>query len=398
MKKHKKKNLLEKRNENRQPERLSETELLIRFLEKGYCFRYNEVMGYTEYHKCGEKMWLPVDARVINTLTMLARLDGINVWNHDTLRYVDSQMIKVYNPVIAYLEQVRGCWDGQDHIGKLAATVRTTCPQWETWFRRWMLAVVAQWMHLNPKYGNAVAPLLISGQGFNKSTFCKSLLPKELSWGYIDSLQLAEKKQTLQAMNQMLLINLDEFNQINTTIQSGFLKNIIQLSTIKIKRPYGKHVEEFPRLASFIATTNMSDVLTDPTGNRRFIAVELTEPVNISQEPEHKQLYAQILALLDKGERYWFDAEETKAIMDHNRKYQMKSSTETFFEELFEITSNEQIGEYMTAAAIYDYVRRHAGSQLPTKNIIHFGRTLANINGIVRRRGKHGSEYLVVRK
>ena len=73
---------------------------------------------------------------------------------------------------------------------------------------------------------------------------------------------------TLQAMSQFLLINLDEFNQIPATIQEGFLKNIIQLASVKIKRPYGRHVEDFPRLASFIATTNEHSVLADPSGNR----------------------------------------------------------------------------------------------------------------------------------
>lgn len=47
-------------------------------------------------------------------------------------------------------------------------------------------------------------------------------------------------------MTQFLLINLDEFNQITPRVQEGFLKNLIQLASVKVKRPYGKHVEEFP--------------------------------------------------------------------------------------------------------------------------------------------------------
>ena len=55
-------------------------------------------------------------------------------------------------------------------------------------------------------------PLLISKQGYNKSTFCRRLIPTELSWGFTDSMILSEKRQVLQAMSQFLLINLDEFN------------------------------------------------------------------------------------------------------------------------------------------------------------------------------------------
>ena len=134
-------------------------------------------------------------------------------------------------------------------------------------FRTWFLAMVAQWQHRNPRYGNALALLLISRQGYNKSTFCKSLLPPELQWGYNDNLVLGEKKSVLQAMSQFLLINLDEFNQISPKLQEGFLKNLIQLASVKVKRPYGKHVEDFPRLTSFIATANVTDLLADPTGS-----------------------------------------------------------------------------------------------------------------------------------
>lgn len=35
------------------------------------------------------------------------------------------------------------------------------------------------------------------------------------------------------AMSQQLLINLDEFNQISPRVQQGFLKNVIQLPSIK---------------------------------------------------------------------------------------------------------------------------------------------------------------------
>ena len=105
-----------------------------------------------------------------------------------------------------------------------------------------------------------------------------------------DNLQMDDKRQVLQQMAQMLLINLDEFNQISPKTQQGFLKNIITLSSVKIKRPYGRHVEDFPRRASFIATTNQADVLADPSGSRRFLSVELTGPIDISTPPNYEQL------------------------------------------------------------------------------------------------------------
>jgi len=375
----------------------TETGLLIDFLEKRHDFRYNVVMGYAEYRDKGnhDTPWLPVDERVANTLTMDARLNGICVWDKEVKRYLGSNHLKDFNPITSYIDKVRGCWDGHDHIADLASCVKTTCRQWPQWLRRWLLAMVAQWTGRNKDYGNAMAPLLISEQGYGKSTFCKAIIPKELSWGYIDNIVMAEKKQVLCAMTEMLLINLDEFNQISPSLQSGFLKNVIQLATVKVKRPYGRHVEEFKRLASFIATTNMADVLTDPSGNRRFMGIEIVEPIDMTHMPKHQQLYAQIVHLLEQGERYWFDTEETLTIMNHNKQYKQKSASETFFNEFFEVTQNEQEGCYMSTAQIYDTIRRKAGSRISERNIINFGRMLAHTEGIVRRRGKRGSEYLV---
>lgn len=173
----------------------------------------------------------------------------------------------------------------------MARTVPTNNPYWADWFYTWFLGMVDQWRGFTHRqYGNSVAPLLISKQGYNKSTFCRRLLPPELQWGYSDNLILSEKRQVYQAMAQFMVINLDEFNQISPQVQQGFLKNLIQLPTLKYKPSYGSHVMEFPRLASFIATSNMTDILTDPSGNRRFIGVELTGPIDVSVRPNYQQL------------------------------------------------------------------------------------------------------------
>ena len=375
-----------------------ETRDLIAYLESRYVFRYNRVMGYTEYrpNNTWVQDWKPVDERVVNGFTTSARLYGLNVWDKDVTRYVKSDRIRNYDPIEDYLWRVHSKWDGQDHIGRLAQTVPTDNPHWPRWFRTWLLAMVAQWKGRNRRYGNSVAPLLISQQGYNKSTFCRLLLPDELQWGYTDNLSLDEKRPVLQAMSQMLLINLDEFNQISARTQEGFLKNIIQLARVKAKRPYGRHIEDFPRLASFIATTNMSDVLADPSGNRRFIGVELTGPIDVSTPPNHEQLYAQAQVLLEQGEPYWFDEQETQLIMRHNRQFQLKSPVEQYFGMLYEAADEgEPQGQWLTATQIFQHLRKVGGTALKQPNLIAFGRMLTNMEGMQRRHGVSGTEYWV---
>ena len=374
---------------------------MIGFLCKKYDFRYNSVMKYTEYRPKDKDYWgyQPVDARVQKRMTLEVQLANIRVSIKDVRNYLESDLLSTYNPVEDFLFKCAGKWDGKDYIRALARTVPTDNPYWEDWFYTWFLAMVNQWRsYSHRKYGNSVAPLLISRQGYNKSTFCRSLVPPELQWGYNDNLVLSEKRQVLQAMCQALLLNLDEFNQISPQVQQGFLKNIIQLPSVKMKPPYGSHVQEFPRMASFIATSNMEDILSDPSGNRRFLGVELTGPIDVSQLPNYEQLYAQALAALQAGEKTYFDAEQTKLIMASNRKFEVISPVDQYFNLYFDLTDDAKLGEYLTAAEIFQELKSHIGSSVKLSNLISFGRKLSQMPSIHRKRFNDGMRYLVVRK
>ena len=378
------------------------TQQLMDFLNAHYKFRYNTIMGYTEYKDKSQHYmeWTPVDDRRLKGMTMKVRLGGIDARDNDVRRYVQSDMIRPYDPIGDYLWAQYDKWDGKDHIRKLARTVPTKNPYWEDWFYTWFLGMVRQWQVTNlAKYGNQAVPLLISTQGWNKTTFCEQLLPPELSWGYTGNININDKKQVLPQMAQMLLINLDEFNQISPQTQQGFLKNIITLSSVKVKRPYGRHVEDFPRRASFIATTNQADVLADPSGSRRFLGVELTGPIDVSTPPNHEQLYAQAMRALQQHEPYYFGPAETKQIMEWNQKFSVKSAAEQFFFDYFEPAADETEGEWMSPTAILAFLKKEVGvSLLKTTNVSAFGRKLSHIPGLKKDENNQGSIYLVKRK
>ena len=374
---------------------------MMKLLESRYDFRYNTVMKYVEYLP-KDKGWYgyrPVEPRVQKRMTLEVQLADIRVSIKDVRNFLESDYIKNYNPIEEYLFQCYDKWDGKDHIRALARTVPTANPHWADWFYTWFLGMVDQWRgYSHRQYGNSVAPLLISKQGYNKSTFCRRLLPPELQWGYSDNLILSEKRQVYQAMAQFMVINLDEFNQISPQVQQGFLKNLIQLPTLKYKPPYGSHVMEFPRLASFIATSNITDILSDPSGNRRFIGVELTGPIDVSVRPNYQQLFAQALTALHNGEKSYFDAEQVKLIMKNNCQFEVAEPIDQYFQLYFDLVENEKEGEYLTAAEIFDYLKKQIGSSLKVNSLMGFGRKLANMSELKHKRFADGMKYLVKKK
>ena len=374
---------------------------MMQLLESRYDFRYNTVMKYVEYLP-KDKGWYgyrPVEPRVQKRMTLEVQLADSRVSIKDVRNFLESDYIKNYNPIEEYLFQCYDKWDGKDHIRALARTVPTANPHWADWFYTWFLGMVDQWRgYSHRQYGNSVAPLLISKQGYNKSTFCRRLLPPELQWGYSDNLILSEKRQVYQAMAQFMVINLDEFNQISPQVQQGFLKNLIQLPTLKYKPPYGSHVMEFPRLASFIATSNMKDILSDPSGNRRFIGVELTGPIDVSVRPNYQQLFAQALSALNNGEKSYFDAQQVKLIMKSNSQFEIIQPIDQYFLLYFELVEDEKEGDYLTAAEIFDYLKKQIGSSLKVNSLMGFGRKLANMSELKHKRFANGMKYLVKKK
>ena len=89
-----------------------------------------------------------------------------------------------------------------------------------------------------------------------------------------------------------------------------------------MKNPHGSAVLEMRRYASFIATSNQKDLLTDPSGSRRFICIEVTGVIDTNRPIDYEQLYAQAMYELEHGERYWFDQEEEKIMMENNREFE----------------------------------------------------------------------------
>jgi Predicted P-loop ATPase and inactivated derivatives len=168
-----------------------------------------------------------------------------------------------------------------------------------------MLGLAAQWAGLSDGlHAHSTAPLLVSDeQGLGKSTFCRALLPPQLQAYYTDSVDLARPDKVERQLTEMGLLNLDEFDRIPEK-KHPLLKNLMQLSALNLRKAYQRHSQALPRIASFIGTSNSRELLSDPSGSRRFICVLVKHPID-STGIDHAQIYAQLKAELENGERYW---------------------------------------------------------------------------------------------
>ena len=291
------------------------------YMKEHYTLRLNMMTGAPEYRMNAVGYgFQPLDKLARNTMAIKALKAGVDSWDKDLNRYIDSNLIPRYYPMEDYIRHLPR-WSGKhDYVGELARRVKTSNPYWEEDFHKWMLSMVAQWLGKDRQYGNAIVPLLIGKQGCGKSVFCSRLLPGYLQTYYNDRISMKNDNDIFMAMSSYALINIDEFDAMSQK-QQPLLKYLISKHDVKFRPPYGKAMEERQRFASFIATTNNLRPLTDPTGSRRFICI-YTDEIDNSGIINYDQLYAQLYTELQQGRRYWFEDAENARIIEQNADFQ----------------------------------------------------------------------------
>ena len=328
------------------------------FLNTNYELRKNVMRGVAEYRQrtgLGFSFQdLTTEAR--NSITMQALSQGIKCWDKDILRYVNSNDITLYDPMDDFLEHLPQ-WDGKDRVEPLARRVKTDYEEWPLLFHIWMRSMVAMWKGKGQLTGNALVPLLIGRQGCGKTSFCRILLPRDQREYYNDRINFKNEHDLNLGLTSFALINLDEFDKI-TQRQQIVLKYLVSTSDLKYRPPYGKAYSSHRRYASFIGTTNEVMPLTDPSGSRRFICVQVDGNIDFETPVEYAQLYAQLKYEVEvQRQRYFLTKEEERQLMQHNLRYQKLNGLGEMLMSLFQKPEgtpkeNPENGQWMSVKDI----------------------------------------------
>ena len=305
---------------------------LQNFLSENFDFRYNVLTDMPECKPKNTTTYRMIDKRMMNSLSYKAMMQGIDCKDADVKRFLFSDQIATHHPFKDYISSLPE-WDGTDRVTMLAARVSGKA-MWLNGFHRWMLGMVAQWLGYPARCANALAPILISAeQGMCKSTFCSILLPEELRTYYTDKFAITSTSGCEQKISTFGLINMDEFDQYTERMMT-LLKNLMQMKKVNYRKCFKAYYSDLPRIASFIGTSNEKSLLTDETGSRRFLCIEVEKPIDCSPI-DYTQLYAQLKFELESGKRYWLSKEEEEEIQLHNRAFYRHSPEEEAFFKVF---------------------------------------------------------------
>ena len=389
----------------KEPKQQRMMQRLSRYLKLHYAFRYNLLTERTECARLNTEKadeshlltYTPVDSRILNGIALSAIENGVECWDRDIKRYVESDHVQAYHPFELYFNNLPE-WDGKDRVKELARRVSDK-DVWVRAFHRWMLAITAQWTGSGNRgrRANSVAPLLVSPtQGLGKSTFCRMLLPKELRDYFTESFDLTNTSSAENKLASYGLINLDEFDRLPAS-RMPQLKNLMQMEDLRVRRAYRRSAEALPRIASFIGTSNRRDLLTDLSGSRRFICVEVEHAIDCTTPIDHAQLYAQLLHELNNGERCWFSKAEEAEIQAANRPFYRVTPAEELISSCFAFAeAGEQGARLMSAADIYTVLKKKNPAALKDCSCTSFSRLLAQLGQRVHTR--YGNGYWVKKR
>ena len=388
------KEVVEVANENAAKEEKSYVKpKMEEYLFGRYDFRFNVLTGVTEYRSKGNSEFEVLDERARNTLFMELRGKEIKCTFSGLLRFAYSSLIEEFHPFQAYFQGLP-VWDGKERISGLAQRVSNE-EWWVKAFHRWMLALTAQWIGMEKLHANSVAPILISTeQGMMKSTFCKSLMPNVLQGYYTDKADLSSQGCLEHKLALMGMINLDEFDSIPEQ-RMAQLKNLMQMPAVTIRQAYKKNFRQLPRIASFIGTSNRLDLLTDPTGSRRFLCVEVKQKIDCSNL-ELEQVYAQLKAELAAGERYWFTSDEEQEIQEQNASFYQVRPEEELLRTRFRAPLPGECPEMLSLVDILAGLRSEHAHLLRRCDMKRFGIILQTL-GMEKVHTRLGNRYKVVR-
>ena len=237
---------------------------------------------------------------------------------------------------------------------------------WRTCFKKWFVAMVASWMH--DEVVNHTALVLVGRQGIFKTTWLEHLIPPALR-AYSSKMPLNGQisKDDRLRLCENAMLNIDELDAICGR-EMNIVKSLLTSTDVNERAAYGRLKERRMRLASFCASTNNREFLTDITGNRRWLPFEvesIQNPFHISLP--YERIYAQAKALIEGGiYMYWYDLEDIAQLEKHNEDFRAQENEEQLLPILFDIPA-EGKGEFMTTAEISDLLVTYGGIKRPMK-------------------------------
>lgn len=242
-----------------------------------------------------------------------------------TLKIDDSLALEFeknhFHPILDYLRSLH--WDGKERIDWILIKYLGADDNIYTReaIRKMLVGAVARVIYPGIKFDLVLT--LIGGQGSGKSTLIKTL---GKSW-FSDTFLTVQGKEALEQIQGAWLIEMAELSGLRKA-EVEAVKHFISKQEDTFRPAYARTSETYPRQCVFFGTTNKRDFLSDPTGNRRFLPVDVHDIklvdnpsfLKFLESPEEiDQIWAEAVHLFRRGEKLYLSP-EAEAIANQEQR------------------------------------------------------------------------------
>lgn len=299
----------------------------------------------------------PIDDSDINSLFLDCKIAFDTVTKDLICSILFSNRIESYNPIHQFFSGRQIVNDECPNISLLISSIMTDTPNADKWILKWLVSVVAS------AYGkHSPLVLVLSGevQGTGKTHWFRYLLPQQLQSLFAESKMDAGKDDEILMTKKWIILD-DEYGG-KSKREEKRLKEITSKQWINVREPYGRVSVDLKRLAVFCGTSNETQILNDPTGNRRIIPIHI---IDIDHQHynncDKEQLWVEIYSMYKAGFDYTVLAEEINQLNANTEDFKQstpeeeliacKLTTEGFAPEWLNIT---QIIQHLIAETKYN--------------------------------------------
>ena len=215
-----------------------------------------------------------------------------------------------FHPIRDHLKTLK--WDGKERVDfwlRDFASADGPDKYLRAISRKTLVALVARALRPGVKYDQV---LILEGyQGARKSTLLKTLAGGDEY--FTDQEINVRDKDAVMTIQGKWITELGELATMRRSDQDS-LKSFISRTHDRMRLPYGRRTEEFPRQGIMIGSTNLEEYLKDDSGHRRFwpVVVGACNPEGLAACRD--QLLAEAVFLFEMGEPLYLEDAEVQSL------------------------------------------------------------------------------------
>jgi len=366
--------------------------LVENYLNTKYEFKFNQVTNRTFYKKIdSNEDFKLLNQFAVNSIKREINNNRIQCSISELNSLLESDYLQIYNPFKDYFYGLPNLTDNVDYIDLLSNTIETNNVEDFKWaFKKWIVAMVA--CAINDDITNQTILIFTGGQGIGKTTWMSKLVPEPLKDYFFSGIINPGNKDNNLLLSERLIVNLDELASLNKRQIEAF-KEMVTKQVISERRAYGHFTENYIRRASFVGSSNHNQLLSDVTGNRRFLCFEI-KTIEKDHYIDMNMVYAQVMKILEEGSfDYHFNLDDIKRIEANNQQFKQVCEEEELIDEFFKLPEEHSQVSYLSATEIANYFKKMSNSY-SKYNPVDIGKIM-KAKGYITKKISGSSKYII---